>query len=88
VLQHRACLLEGDSREQSNELSDRDTVFEILEKSRYRHARALKYPSAAYALRVAFDGCTGGPIDHRADDSTPPELRRLTIELTCVRRLA
>ena len=38
VLQHSACLIKSNAREQLNELTDRHSVFEILEQSCNGHA--------------------------------------------------
>jgi hypothetical protein len=62
MLQDGANLLDGDAREPLNELGYECAVFEVLEERRNRHSGAAKYPGAAHALRVAFNGRTGGPI--------------------------
>ena len=73
MLQDGANLLNGDAREPLNELGYECAVFEVLEERRDRHSGAAKYPGAAHALRVAFNGRTGGPIDHRLHGTTGTE---------------
>jgi hypothetical protein len=62
------------------ELADRHPIFEVLEQRGDRHTRAAKNPSAADAFGVAFNGITGGPIDHDSNASTAlqPTMRILS----------
>ena len=64
VLQDRSGLLKAHTGKPFDESIDRCTVFEILKQRRHGHACATKQPSAAVALRVVFNGITGGPINH------------------------
>ena len=54
MLQHGACLLQGDALKQRSELADWNAVFEILEERSDGHPRAAKHPRPAPALGVAF----------------------------------
>lgn len=54
VLQHSACLVKADAREQLDKLADWYTVLEILEQGGNRHARATEHPGSTDPLRVAF----------------------------------
>lgn len=54
MFQYGSCLRERDAWEQLNELTDRDTVFKILEQGGDRHARAAEHPSSAYTLGVVL----------------------------------
>ncbi len=56
VVQDRAGLFQGDSREPLNELMDASVVFEVLEEGSDRNPRAAKDPDAADAVRVTLDG--------------------------------
>ncbi len=62
MIENRAHLLDGDAWKQFHKLGDFNPVFEVLEESRDRDARAAKHPRAAYALRITFYGWARRPI--------------------------
>jgi hypothetical protein len=64
VLKDRSRLLQGYSGKPFQEFRDLSTVFEILEKCRYRDPGTSEYPCAAHPVGVALNCCTCGPIDH------------------------
>ncbi len=55
VLQHRACLLQGDAGKQLDNLTNWNTVLKVLEEGSDRHSRAAEHPGSADALGVAFN---------------------------------
>jgi hypothetical protein len=65
MLQYSANLFNGDTREPLDELRHECTVLKILEQGGDRNARARKHPRTTYALGVAFDRRTCGPVNHR-----------------------
>ena len=70
MFQHGANLLDSDSREPFNELGHQGAVLEVLKERCDLHSRPAKHPGATHALRVAFNGRTGRPINHVLDGTT------------------
>ena len=64
MLQHAARLLLCDARKPLQKILHRGAIFNVLEQGSDRHASTTKYPRTADSISVAFDGGTGGPIDH------------------------
>jgi hypothetical protein len=64
VFQDQASLGEGHARKKVGKIADGNSVFEIFEQCRDRHARPEKDPSAADEVGVTFHGLAGRPINH------------------------
>ena len=64
VLQDHVDLRSGHPGEPSEDLLDRGSALEILEKRAYGYARAAKYPGAAQLSGIPLYRRTGRPIKH------------------------
>ena len=73
MLQYGAYLLNGDAGKPFNELRYERAIFEVLEEGGDRHSSAVKHPSPAHALRIAFDSRACRPINHELNDTTHTE---------------
>ena len=69
-VKHRAYLCQRNTREKLDKFSNRNTIFEVLEKRCDGNPRALKHPSSTDALRVAFYFGTIRPVHHNFNIST------------------
>jgi hypothetical protein len=63
MLQHLPCLLVGDAREQLDELRQGDSVFEVLEQSRYGDMGSAEHPGTADRQGVALHGGAACPTE-------------------------
>jgi hypothetical protein len=64
VLEDCLGLRAGYARKPGQELVERCTAFDVLEKRANRHARTAEHPRAADFLGVAFHSLTSRPIEH------------------------
>ncbi len=64
VFQDSARLRQGYAGEPLDELTNWDTIFEVLEQGCDRYTSPAEHPGAAYVPWNAFYRFAGGPINH------------------------
>ncbi len=79
MLQDGSDLRQGNTRKPLEELMNRGILLKVFKQCGDGHPRAEKHPGTAYAIRVALNVGTGGPVDHermvalRLDKRNRPE---------------